>query len=437
MVSAAGARSAIGRAPAGADALAARRRRPGTRPAALALVATGGGAARRSRSRFLARELSHPRPWLRLLPGAGRRGAGRTAPAGQGGRAGRGSVLAGPRPEQAGHPRLARRHVPPHRHRVPPRPSGHRHQRLRRRDPDRRGRRGARRDPPALPAGPHALRLRARRLARDPHRRGEVIVREVQVRPRSFAQPARGRHDVPRRGDARAGALPFQLHPRRLPRPPARGHHHRAGERACSKAAGGCPTARRSRSGGGPAGFDFPARGIIRGRWEIERLRLQRRRFRRRCSPGRPIGGLAAAARRLRPGPVRWPQAIADVAAAGQPPGHGGAAGEVERIAGARALSGLPAQPTRHRVTQRYRAGEPGPGARARLRRRDRRSAAGSSSGRRSATAPRTTGSPAASRCWPGPAPPSLARRRAAHPRLQRLPVISPGAQLAARAGGG
>ena len=62
----------------------------------------GHRAARRGAGRLVARELSHPRARIRVLPGAGGRGAGRAAPAGQGRRAARGSVLARPGPEQAG-----------------------------------------------------------------------------------------------------------------------------------------------------------------------------------------------------------------------------------------------------------------------------------------------------------------------------------------------
>ena len=43
---------------------------------------------------------------------------------------------------------------------------------------------------------------------------------------------ARGRHALSRRRDRRAGAVPLQLHAARVSRPPARGHQHRAGERA-------------------------------------------------------------------------------------------------------------------------------------------------------------------------------------------------------------
>ena len=194
--------------------------------------APGGGPASRDAGRLDAAELSNPRPRVRLFPGAGRRGTDRAAPAGQGGRAGRGSVLAGPQPQQAGDARLARRRLPPDRHRVPPRPSRHRHQQLRRHDPDRRGRRGARRDR-TRSRGPAWRSTTTRSATRSPSapRGGEVTVREVQVRPRSFERPLIvGTMFIDHR-DRRAGPVPLQLHPVGVPRPAARGHHHRAGER--------------------------------------------------------------------------------------------------------------------------------------------------------------------------------------------------------------
>ncbi|MEO7477584.1 MAG: hypothetical protein ABIY46_19885, partial [Gemmatimonadales bacterium] len=89
--------------------------------------------------------------------------------------------------------------------------------------------------------------------------------------------------------------------------------------------------------------LDFPARGIIRGRWEIEgydlNLPLPEGVF-----DGPPIAGL------LRPGPgdTGWTpsldRAIAGVAAPVNRQDMDALRVEVERIAGARALSGLPAK---------------------------------------------------------------------------------------------
>src|SRR5690606_34608246 len=93
----------------------ARSCRAAPRPA----VEHAGGACPRSRRRrapaggrvrLHADELPHARAWVRLLPGTDRRGGAEpAAPAGQGGRAAGGSVLAGTEPEQAGDPGLARR----------------------------------------------------------------------------------------------------------------------------------------------------------------------------------------------------------------------------------------------------------------------------------------------------------------------------------------
>ena len=151
--------------------------------------APSGGPAAGGAGRLGAHELSDPGPRIRFFPGAGRRGIDRAAPAGQGGRARRGSVLAGPRPQQAGHPRLARRRLPSDRHQLPPRPPRHRHQQLRQPHPDRRGRRGARRAPSALAGRPGAYDYALGDSLTIRTGGGEVTVREVQVRPRSFARP--------------------------------------------------------------------------------------------------------------------------------------------------------------------------------------------------------------------------------------------------------
>ena len=271
-------------------------------PDALALVRRAAERRARGAGRLDARELSHPGARVRLLPGAGGRGADRAAPAGQGRRAARGSVLAGPGPEQAGHPRLARRRVPPHRHQLPPRSPRHRHQQLRRRHPDRRGRRGARRAPSALAGRARGVRLRAGRLARHPHRRA--------ARPWSArCRCARGRSRRPLvvgtlyldAATAAAGALPLQLHARRLPRPPARGHQHRARERAASSSATGCPTARRSRSAGAPPG-STSRRGASSGAAGRSRATTSTCR----CPPSTVHRGPPSPASRT-PSPTDWP----------------------------------------------------------------------------------------------------------------------------------
>jgi hypothetical protein len=89
--------------------------------------------------------------------------------------------------------------------------------------------------------------------------------------------------------------------------------------------------------------LDFPARGIIRGRWEIEgydlNLRLPAAIF-----AGPAIGGLT----HPRPSDSTWgtplDQAVAGVAAPVNQQDMDALRVEVERIAGARALSGLPSR---------------------------------------------------------------------------------------------
>jgi hypothetical protein len=87
--------------------------------------------------------------------------------------------------------------------------------------------------------------------------------------------------------------------------------------------------------------FDFPARGIIRGRWEIEDYDLNVG-VPPEVLAGPPIGGLV----RPRPGDSGWEvplsQAIADVAAPINAQDMEALRVEVERIAGSRALGGLP-----------------------------------------------------------------------------------------------
>ncbi|HEU4523816.1 MAG TPA: hypothetical protein VFR62_02285 [Gemmatimonadales bacterium] len=87
--------------------------------------------------------------------------------------------------------------------------------------------------------------------------------------------------------------------------------------------------------------FDFPARGIIRGRWEIEDYDLNVP-IPPEVRAGPAIGGLG----RPQPGDSGWEQplseAIADVAAPVNQQDMAALRVEVERIAGARALGGLP-----------------------------------------------------------------------------------------------
>ena len=86
--------------------------------------------------------------------------------------------------------------------------------------------------------------------------------------------------------------------------------------------------------------LDFPVRGIIRGRWEIEGYDLNRR-FPPGLFAGAAIAGLSAP----RPSDSTWAQpleeAIADVAAPLNRQDMAALRVEVERIAGSRALSGL------------------------------------------------------------------------------------------------
>ena len=333
----------------------------------------GGGPARRGRGRFHAPELPNPRPRVRLLPGAGRRGAHRAAPAGEGGRAGRGSVLAGPQPQQAGGARLARRGVPSHRHRVPPRSPRHRHQQLRRPHPDRRGRRGARRDPPALPGRPGRLPVRARRLAHDPHRRRRG---HACARCRSGPAPSRCR-SWSARCTSTARPRSWCASASASPRPPT--------STASSRTSRSCWRTRRFEKRWWlpyrqeieirrrASFFDFPARGIIRGRWEIADYDLNVG-MPPAVLAGPAIGGLT------RPRPDDSALGRAAVRGdrgrgrAGQPAGHGRAPGRGRahrRIPG----PGRPAlESARDRVAERSRAGQPGAGARARLRRGARHS---------------------------------------------------------------
>ena len=326
---------------------------------------------------LLARELPDPGPRIRLLPGAGGRGADRAAPAGQGRRAARGSVLAGPGPEQAGHPGLARRRLPADRHQLPPRPPRHRHQQLRRRHPDRRGRRGAGRAAPALAGRARRVRLRAGRLARDPHRRP---ARPWSARCRCGPARSPGRSSSARSTSTSPPAqlvrFRFSFTPAAYLDRAARGHQHRPRERAATSGATGCPTARRWRSGGAPPGSTFPARGIIRGRWEIDGYDLNVPLPDGALRAARRSAGSRTRGRPTRPGTAPLGQAIAGRGGAGQPAGHGRApgGGRADRRRPGAERPALPAARGRHR--ERPRPRQPGAGAHARA------SAACSGSGR-------------------------------------------------------
>ena len=160
-------------------------------------------------------------------------GPDRAAPAGEGGRAAAGSVLARPGPQQADHPRLARRHLAPHRHQLPPRPPRRRHQQLRQPHPDRRRRRGPRRAPSALAGGARGATT-SRCRTRSPCWRTPARCRCTRWRSGPSRSPAplvigTLYLDV---GHRRGRPVPLQLHAVGVPRSAARGHQHRPGERA-------------------------------------------------------------------------------------------------------------------------------------------------------------------------------------------------------------
>ena len=256
---------------------------------------------------------------------------------------------------------------------------------------------------PLSRAGLALYRLRARRLAHHPHRRRRGHrARGAGPAPLLRASPHRG-DDVHRHRDRRAGPLPLQLHPVGVPRPAARGHHHRAGERPLrgalvasvpagdrDPASGQLPRLSGARHHPGPLGDRGlrPERGDSAG------------------GAGRPGHRRTGAtpARRLGLGPAALGR-DRGCRRADQPTGHGRAPGRgrANRRRSGPGRSSL--DPARDRLAERPRSGEPGAGPRARLRWHDRHRGAGSVSGRGSATAPRTSASPAASRCSPGRAP--------------------------------
>jgi hypothetical protein len=172
---------------------------------------------------------------------------------------------------------------------------------------------------------------------------GAVLVREVQVRPRSFARPlVVGTMYL----DAASGALvrfrfsftPAAYLDRQLE------DISIVLENALFEGRFWLPHRQEVEIRRRTNWLDFPARGIIRGRWEIDAYELNVA-----LDPatfgGAPIGGLRA------PGPgtdSAWTgtlsQAIADVAAPVNRQDMDALRVEVERIAGARALGGLPAR---------------------------------------------------------------------------------------------
>ena len=172
---------------------------------------------------------------------------------------------------------------------------------------------------------------------------GEVTVREVQVRPRSFARPlVVGTMYL----DAASGALvrfrfsftPAAYLDRQLE------DISIVLENALFEGRFWLPHRQEVEIRRRTNWLDFPARGIIRGRWEIDAYDLNVA-----LDPGTfggvPIGGLRA------PGPAAdsaWSgplaEAIADVAAPLNRQDMDALRVEVERIAGARALGGLPSR---------------------------------------------------------------------------------------------
>jgi hypothetical protein len=169
---------------------------------------------------------------------------------------------------------------------------------------------------------------------------GEVTVREVQVRPRSFARPlvvgtmfldtetaelVRFRFSF-----TPAAYLDRQLEDITI-----------ALENARFEGRWWLPRRQEIEIRRRVSYFDFPARGIIRGRWEIEDYDLNVG-IPPEVLAGPAIGGLV----RPQPGDSGWDvplqQAIADVAAPINAQDMEALRVQVERIAGSRALGGLP-----------------------------------------------------------------------------------------------
>ena len=196
---------------------------------------------------------------------------------------------------------------------------------------------------PLAPAGPRLYQYALGDSVAIRTAAGEVVVREVQVRPRSFDRPlvvGTMYLDVASAALVRfrfsftpAAYLDRQLEDISI-----------VLENALFEGTWWLPHRQEVEIRRRTTWLDFPARGIIRGRWEIDaydfNVPIPPETF-----DGAPIGGLAA------PGPggdSAWTgplaDAIADVAAPVNRQDMDALRVEVERIAGARVLSGLPAQ---------------------------------------------------------------------------------------------
>ena len=256
------------------------------------------------------------------------------------------------------------------------------------------------------------------------------------MRPRDFAAPLVVGTLYLDAASARAGPVPVQLHPRRLSRPAARGHQHRAGELAV-RARYWLPYRQEIEIRRRTTWLDFPARGIIRGRWEIgdydSNSPLPDRVF-----AGPRSAGCGGPGPGDPPGPCRSARRSPGVAPPLNRQDMDALRVEVERIAGGPRAGRAAGPPAGGRLAQRHRAGESGAGAHARLRRRARARGSRIRSGRRSGTAPRMSGSRAGSpsRRASGATQVSL-RREPADPRLQRPAGHRAGSQLVLAQEGG
>ena len=286
----------------------------------------GGGAARRRRGRLGAPELSNPGPRVRLLPGAGRRGTDRAAPPGQGRRAGRGSVLAGPQPQQAGGAAAGAtaRSSPPTSSTIATTSAssptisatssgsaratrcGTRSTRSPAPGPRPTNTRWATRSPSA----PAAATSRCGRCRCGPARspcRWSWARSTSTPRPRSWCASASASRPPPiSTASSRTSRIVL--------------------ENARSRTAGGCRYRQEIEIRRRASFFDFPARGIIRGRWEIADYDL---------NVAAPAGVLAGPAigglRQPRPDDSTWAEPLSAGdrrrGGPGQPAGHGRAAG--------------------------------------------------------------------------------------------------------------
>ena len=162
--------------------------------------------------------------------------------------------------------------------------------------------------------------------------------------PAALVRAAAGRrHPVPRRRDGPARPVPLQLHARRLPRPPARGHQHRAGELALRAALlAALP----------PGGRDPPADDLARFSGPRNHPRPLGDRGLRPQRAGCPTACSRAPrspdSRTPGPADTAWATSLGQAIAGVAPPVNRqdmeALRVEVERIAGARALSGLPSR---------------------------------------------------------------------------------------------